>query len=144
MQISALCLGNFALLILLFFLRCVQQEFLRSLKKKFHFYIFAFFCHHFAIFLVCFCFGGTTRFCAFFFALCSSSAERRNLALRKENRAAHNKQTENEREDEGKGARCPPHRSPPRLREPERRATALTPATTSSPRLDSVASRRQR
>jgi hypothetical protein len=40
----------------------------------------------------------------FFFALCWSSAERRSLALRKGNRAAHSKQTKKERErTEGRG-----------------------------------------
>ena len=103
------CATNFAFF---FFALCSIRVF-GIFKNKILFLYFCVFCHHFAIFLGYFCFGVTTRVCAFF-ALCSSSAERRSLALRKGNKAAHNKQTEEERESmKGRGPRCLPHKSPP-------------------------------
>ena len=89
-------LGNFALQILLFFCAVFHKSCCDNQKPNLHFYVLAFlssFCYFSYMFLL----RGNNPILSDF-VLCSSSAERRSLALRKGNRAAHNKQTENERE----------------------------------------------
>ena len=61
---------------------------------------------------------------------------KRSDAEENEKKRKTNKRRRARKVGRGKGARCPACKSPPRLREPTRRATGLAPATTSSPRFD--------